>query len=431
MDCYEPGELLIVPVRGGVEEIFEMYAETFKEKLDVVYSVEDMLKYYHLFSKPIYKRFGAFPFVARVPEGEETAYAKRFQKNSKIHACIPNYYVQPHQTFPEINSENVERIISLLDCKADSTICGKDVKIAIIDTGVKPDILPHAQSLHPVQYSTDKKIDSSKGPVPFDPIGHGSTVAHIINTIAPSSEILSIKAMENIGNIGGLISAIYLAEAEFEPDIYNLSLSLSCEPENCAVCGAERAIAINEFQVQTLFDLILNRGKESIKKPLIVAAAGNRVKKVSMPACFPNVLGVGSFDIDKEDRATYSYYEEVPEKGFILAPGGLNDIYNCIARKGSGEWDRRGTFFGTSFSTAFVTAISARYLSDIKSSIIARANLDCRELLLLCLKGSARKGIANYSANTHGLGLACYNRSFVLKILEGLELLLLADIWDF
>jgi hypothetical protein len=219
--------------------------------------------------------------------------------------------------------------------------------------------------------------------------------------------------MEGVGNIGGLIAAIYLSEAQFKPDIYNLSLSLTCDPDMCEVCGTPRGV-ITSAQLKLLFELIDKRDKGNSNKPLLVAAAGNNTKRLSMPASFSNVLAVGSYDMNSENIAEYSNYSSVPNNRYVLAPGGLRDIQNCIAQKPKTEWDRQGTFYGTSFSAAFVTGIAARYYCSTKDSPchVNGAKPD-RDFILRCFDKSSIKTISDFNPQKHGMGLIKYDWSVV------------------
>ena len=397
MYCYEPGQMLILPKRGGTKFINGTLSESDYDKLNIIYSAEDILRYCHLDN--LLERFNAFPILARVEEGEEVTQSKIYRKNPYIQVSIPNYHIFPSSSItPKINDPIISEAIDLVGCKVrNNENWGEGVKIALIDTGVNPDILDKPESLEKIQYSTDKvdQID------PYDPIGHGSVVAHIINKIAPSSSILSIKAMEEVGNLGAIITAIYLAEAEFKPDIYNFSMSFKCDTV-CEFCGHHKLDTVTESQLRLLFELIDKiRKNNTDSRPLLVAAAGNNPNKVGMPASFPNVFAVGSYDMNLKRVASCSSYSRVPKGRFILAPGGSRDNKGFIASKYN--WGGEDPFFGTSFSAAFVTGIAARYYckgisTDIKPD---------RDLILGIFKSNAQKEpIYKYDSSKHGFGLA-------------------------
>lgn len=377
------------------------------------------MRYYHIETDSLKKQFGAFPFIARVPEGQEREYAHKFRADQDIKVAIPNFHINPLQSPPTINLEVITEATNRLECGVGSLECGKDVKVVVIDTGVDPELLPHPYKLYSKQYATDRPAVSGSSLDPYDPIGHGTTVAYIINSIAPGATIHSIKMMENMGNLGGLISAIYLAEAEFRPDIYNLSLALSCDMDICGSCGNPQGVeaAVTSAQLQLLFGLIDRREKAFGSLPLLVAAAGNNSRNVRMPASFPNVLAVGSYESSLGGNAIYANLE--PDH-FILAPGGFPNKAQCISYKTNSTWKREDTFFGTSFSAAFVTAIAARFLCVTKESpcggLLSQSsgtsgNLPGRNFVMDCLRQGATHNLPDFAPEKHGLGMACYDLS--------------------
>ena len=416
MNCYKPGEILILPEEGGYEGVVGHIYESLNEKLEILYSVEDLLNFYHLSGERLISQFGALPFVVKVPEGRESSYVNQLRSITKIKASVPNYYIHSSQTDLKINAHTLDASIEILNCHVRNPACGQDVKIAIIDTGVDREILPNPEKLHPVQFTTDKKPQSSEEIEPHDPVGHGSIVAYIINSISPSSAILSVKMMESMGTVGGLIAGIYLAEAEFKPDIYNLSLKLSCDPDICDVCGHNRSASVNSYQLRLLFSFLDKRAdSEDSCNPLIVAAAGNGGKHISMPASFPNVLAVGSFDIERNDVAAYSDYKSIPEDRYILAPGGFKFSDRCIAHKKDNSWGGMKYFYGTSFSAAFVSAVSARYLCSTKESPCKNVpdHIGGRNFVMACLRESSKSNSVYVDPLKSGLGVLRYDWSII------------------
>ena len=424
MQCFEAGQVFILPVTNDLEALrYKLRDFEASSPFDIIYSIEDILRYYHVDAGNLTKYLGAYPFVVRVPEGQELEYAIRYRQYSDdIRVAIPNFNVRPLAADLTINEDMISQAIELAHvASASREDCGKDVRVTVIDTGVDPDLLPYPQQLQPVQYATDVPNLNTPGQLPSDPIGHGSLVAHIINRIAPAATIQSIKMMEQGGNIGGLVAALYLAEAEFKPDIYNLSLAVTCDLGICGSCGSPQQpeALVNEAQLQLLFKLLDGRTIVSGQTPLIVASAGNNARQILMPARFPNVLAVGSYDMSANTTARYSHYDSVAKERFILAPGGLDDIQNCVGRTPN-KWNRARleNMFGTSFSAAFVTGVAARYLCATKNSPCSRRGpggngvVSTRNFLMECLKRSATPIAPPGAAGSErdGLGLVSYDR---------------------
>jgi subtilisin family serine protease len=296
----------------------------------------------------------------------------------------------------------ISRGMTLLNCVAADLKCGNGAKVAIIDTGVDPGQLSDPNCLHAQQYSTDRPATTQ----PHDPVGHGTLVARIINRIAPAARLLSIKALERNGNLGGLIAGLYIAELRFRPDIFNLSLALTCDVDVCGSCGNPQGseAAVTAAQLELLFGLIDQRRKQ----PLLVAAAGNGTRSVRMPARFPNVLAVGA--VAGSQVATYSHYTDIAPDRFILAPGGC--AQQPMGQGASAGHSRSSLMFGTSFAAAFISGIAARYLCSTKPGspcASGRVHVSPKHFLLECLRRSASQKIASYKPAMHGLGVGRYD----------------------
>lgn len=238
----------------------------------------------------------------------------------------------------------------------------------------------------------------------------------IINSIAPAAKLLSVRAVEPSGNLGGLVAALYIAQATFRPNIINMSLSLTCDPSVCGSCGNAlgRSGATTFAQLQLLFSLI---DVQLGGTPLLVGAAGNGCRNVRMPASFPGMLAVGSCTLPPldSDVSSFSRYDSIDPERFILAPGGEKG-----PNQGFGHRDglRRGKdFFGTSFSAAFVSGVAARYAcAGLGGQCVGRSkppNGADRRFLLGCLRDSAHTELAGYTPAKHGLGIARYRHRMV------------------
>jgi subtilisin family serine protease len=396
------------------------------EEFNVRYSTEDVLSHYHLTYEleDLRGSSTAFPLVALVPEGEEQRYAAAFRERDVARAAVPNFLVSPvgarRANLSEINLNFLLRTATFLGWGGSDLRYGSDTKIAIIDTGVDPYWLVHAESLHQDQYATDEPSAIDR---PYDLDGHGSVVARVINTMVPSATLYSIKMFSgSSGNVGGLINALILAQLKFRPDIYNLSLAVTCDVDVCGSCGNPLGSqsSVNRTQLKEFFayfDDLCRAANDD--QPLLVAAAGNYSKTVRgklprMPATFSNLLAVGSYDMNTRDLAPYSDYAEIPEDRFLLAPGGLEDENNALAfRMGYGKL-HGDSVYGTSFAAAFVTGISALYLHDADlGANPAGGGRSKRQRLMTLLEETADRSFPSFSRNRHGLGLVRYDSASV------------------
>lgn len=419
MNCFEPGQVIVLPSKDSGSDALLMMGDRLNQPFEIIYSVEDVLKHYG-FGNVIDDMkyiFGPFPIVVRVPEGEELSVAARLSGLKEVAASVPNLHVNAASTRTEINHQWIDTALRRTNAQASSPQCGNGVRVAILDTGVDPTALLNPGALDPKQFDAERPADPVAGEVPRDDVGHGTVVAHIVNRIAPGASLQSIKTFSHGGTIGGVLAALYLAEASFKPDIYNLSLSLSCDPELCEVCGNPKNVAINAAQVGSLFSFLQRRQFPGLAPPVLIAAAGNRRNRISLPAAFPFVIAVGALDMNQNREADYSRYQSVPPELYVMAPGGNEWPTDAVATVRSGSWKRTPTLFGTSFSTAFVTGICARYLCAYKgqgpcaSGPRRAVPEEPLQFLLSALRKSADQSITEYSASRHGLGVARYDIS--------------------
>lgn len=420
MNCFEPGQVIVLPSKDGGSDALALLGNRLNQPFEIVYSIEDVLKHYGLgnFIDDMKHIFGPLPIVVRVPEGEELSVAARLAAEKEVTASVPNLHVNAASTRTEIHHPWIERALQRTNSQAASQQCGGGVRVAILDTGVDPTALSTPGALLPAQYDAERPADLLTGLAPRDDVGHGTVVAHIVNRIAPGAALQSIKTFSHGGTIGGVLAALYLAEASFKPDIYNLSLSLTCDPELCEVCGNPKNASITATQVASLFSFLQRRQFPGLAPPVLIAAAGNRRTRISLPAAFPLVIAVGALDMNQNREAEYSRYQAVPAERFLMAPGGNEWPADAVATAHSESWKRTPTLFGTSFSTAFVTGICARYLCASKGQgpcgrVPQQGTVDPLQFLLAALQKSADQTITEYSASKHGLGVARYDISAI------------------
>src|SRR5205814_6396498 len=128
--------------------------------------------------------------------------------------------------------------------------------------------------------------------------GHGTMVAGIVHLVAPTAQILPLKAfsVDGTGYTSDIVRAIYRAVQQ-NAKVINMSFSLSTQP-------AELVNAINHANSQGV---------------VIVAAAGNDGQNIAVyPAASSGVMGVAS-TTNKDALSTFSNYG-TPQV-WVAAPG--------------------------------------------------------------------------------------------------------------
>ncbi|PYU17749.1 MAG: hypothetical protein DMG29_00230 [Acidobacteria bacterium] len=176
--------------------------------------------------------------------------------------------------------------------------------------------------------STASILDTRQVPRTF---GHGTMVAGIIHLVAPTAQIMPLKAFETDGraHLFEILRAIYYA-VDHGAKVINMSFSTEQR-------SAEMKRAIN---------YAVRRGV------ICVSSAGNKGSRLRVyPAAFDYVLGVGSTS-NQDTRSTFSDFGDDDVK--LAAPG-----EGIITTYPGGHY---AAAWGTSFSTAFVSGGAALLL---------------------------------------------------------------------
>ncbi|MCQ2485451.1 MAG: S8/S53 family peptidase [Clostridia bacterium] len=216
---------------------------------------------------------------------------------------------------------------------------GKDIKIAIIDTGINLN--------DEIKRSVYKCIDLSKNQIDNDQF-HGTAMANIIASnpkdsksvlgIALGSKILSIKInCDSEGNIEleDIIKGIKVA-INNQVDIINISIG----------------IQNGNKELENIINTAINSGI------IVIAAAGNYIDNdLLYPAAYPNVIAVGSKSKNSE---IISPCGDVKTK-VIFLPG--ENIVTAVDDNNYRSVD------GTSASCAIMTGIVALMLEKNKNNI--------------------------------------------------------------
>ncbi|MGA8224364.1 MAG: S8 family serine peptidase [Candidatus Acidiferrales bacterium] len=158
--------------------------------------------------------------------------------------------------------------------------------------------------------------------------GHGTMVAGVIHLVAPTAQILPLKAFhaDGSGNLSDIISALYYA-VQNNARVINMSFDLTTS-------STELADAIDYATDANV---------------ICVASSGNDgEKEVVYPASIQGVMGVASTN-NQDQRSTFSNYGN--QVVWVAAPGeGIITTYP-FATYAAG--------WGTSFSSPFVAGTSS------------------------------------------------------------------------
>jgi subtilisin family serine protease len=248
--------------------------------------------------------------------------------------------------------------------------------VALIDTGLDPQhpalapvVLPGydftrnvggADEKADLDHSTAAVLDNGGGGIPLyvsptlaamlppmaaaalgDPryagFGHGTMTAGIVHMVAPTAQILPLKAfsVDGTGNLSDVVRAVYYAATQGSKII---SMSF-----NFYGYSAEMANAIS---------YVTSRGI------ICVASAGNDGQEIVVyPASMTNVIGVASTS-DFDTRSSFSNYG--PQVVWVAAPG-----ENIISAYPYGTYAASS---GTSFSAPFVSGAAA-LLANLTSNL--------------------------------------------------------------
>jgi subtilisin family serine protease len=185
-----------------------------------------------------------------------------------------------------------------------------------------------------VDQSTVAVVDTNQ----YAAFGHGTMVAGVVHLVAPTAQIMPLKAFgaDGSGYTSDVIRAIYYAVRN-SAKVLNMSFSFASPSQ-------ELSQAINYA---------------SRNNVIAVASVGNDGKKTSVyPAAYSDrVLGVASTD-NSDNRSSFSNYGQ--PLVFVAAPGeGIVSTY---------PWQTYAAAWGTSFSTPFVAGTVA-LLVDVNPSV--------------------------------------------------------------
>jgi subtilase family protein len=245
---------------------------------------------------------------------------------------------------------------------------GSGIRIAVIDTGAKPNTsgvegLFDVFNTNPIGWERSAKTPGHW----IDKNGHGTAMATIINAVAPKAKIYACRAVDvRLTRLWDVITAVGAAIAVVEPHIFNLSLSIP--QAYCSQCGSS-ALTISRAFRDCLISLA-SLQKSSASEPVFVAAAGNQAKSDGffLPASYDFTLTVGAID-SSYTRADYSNWGTPPneqqKENYVLLPGGKFDSNGNAAEFIGTGTDPNGQTkhcIGTSVATSLASGLLALYM---------------------------------------------------------------------
>jgi serine protease AprX len=249
----------------------------------------------------------------------------------------PNYKVKMvlDKAGPQIN----------LDLVYENNITGKDVQVAVFDTGIDDNA---------VELNVVKDVDFTEEGTD-DLNGHGTHVAGILNSnkdtlkgVAPDAELYDIKVLNQDGEgfASDILSGI---EWAIDNNVDVISMSLGAEVE---VCDGTDAIS-------RMVDEAVEEGI------VVVVAAGNNgpdSNTILSPGCANDALTVGAVDSD-DNIASWSSRGPTDDgrvKPDVMAPG-----VSITSLWPGGE---TATLSGTSMAAPFVSGLASLIL-ELNSSL--------------------------------------------------------------
>ena len=261
-----------------------------------------------------------------------------------------NQIIRDDQTHSTFGATGTGVIVAVIDTGIDPThpafkgvlVSGYDFTRNANGASEKSDVTasPNMSNARPgqVSQSTVALLDQSTvalldGNGGYDSFGHGTMTAGLVHLVAPTAQIMPLKAFgsDGTGYASDVLRAIYYA-AKNGADVLNMSFDFSTS-------SPELANAISYAQ----------------KKGVIcVAAAGNDGKNTQVyPAALPGVIDVASTN-NYDVQSSFTNYGAPPVK--LAAPG--------EAIMAPYPWGTYAAAWGTSFSTPLVAGTAALMLGQ-------------------------------------------------------------------
>lgn len=296
---------------------------------------------------------------------------------------------EPAKVLTRQEAQDPDRVRSELWPPVGDPAAGHDVRVSVVDTGLLRGVADWAPWLAGVHWDTKAdvddpdrvKVDSMKrGRDGYaDPYaGHGSFVAGVIRCVAPGTEIIVERVIEEAGFIceTDMITQIHDGLAR-SPDVISLS------------AGGYTRHNVPPLALRALWEDRLRH----VGGLVLVAAAGNDDDtRPFWPAAFDWCVGVGSMSRDGQKRSWFSNHGSWVD---VYAPG--EHIVNAypqmqyktvvtaeVRDTSAGIVDWSGTSFATPIVSGLIAARMSRTGEDGRTAAAA---------LLAAARGQFRPGV--------------------------------------
>jgi thermitase len=260
-------------------------------------------------------------------------------------------------------------------------------RVAVIDSGI--------DAAKPAPTKLGIAVSLVAGHAVVDDVGHGTVIAAIIGELAPSAIIDVYKvAGVSVNDVEWDVLAALIDASD--ADVINLSIGFGLNTIPCVTCGR-----LSKSSRSKLFEHVVSAVTAKSHGPVLVAAAGNEgLSEIDYPARFAPVVAVGSVDSTKTP-STFSNTgaldaDGIPHSLMFVAPGGQDPAVNAADCVGTTRSAGGHSWWGTSFSTAYVSGLLYREVT----------NGHTPQQALASIKANADTVFPRYKSAEHGNGIA-------------------------